>query len=263
MSIRYYLVVFLFGWCSQLTAQEVIGVVKNAADDKPISTVHVLNLNKVLMSITDANGVFAIDAEVNDTLFLSYLGFKTIKVTVTNDLIKFPKTEFKLTALALALEEVVVRPYQLTGYLEIDAKNVPINRNQRYRIPGLPTGGYEAGSRGPSAFSRVVGSIFNPFDFLHNLFGKKPNELRKLKKMRENNALRDLLSVKYDRETLEEFLQLNISDIDEILRNCNFSESFIRTANDLQILQIPSYNLQIFTDSLQNRFVRKQVCKNL
>ena len=237
MSIRYYLVVFLFGWCSQLTAQEVIGVVKNAADDKPISTVHVLNLNKVLMSITDANGVFAIDAEVNDTLFLSYLGFKTIKVTVTNDLIKFPKTEFKLIALALALEEVVVRPYQLTGYLEIDAKNVPINRNQRYSIPGLPTGGYEAGSRGPSAFSRVVGSIFNPFDFLHNLFGKKPNELRKLKKMRENNALRDLLSVKYDRETLEEFLQLNISDIDEILRNCNFSESFIRTANDLQILE--------------------------
>ena len=237
MSIRYYLVVFLFGWCSQLTAQEVIGVVKNAADDKPISTVHVLNLNKVLMSITDANGVFAIDAEVNDTLFLSYLGFKTIKVTVTNDLIKFPKTEFKLTALALALEEVVVRPYQLTGYLEIDAKNVPINRNQRYSIPGLPTGGYEAGSRGPSAFSRVVGSIFNPFDFLHNLFGKKPNELRKLKKIRENNSLRDLLSVKYDRETLGEFLQLNISDIDEILRNCNFSESFIRTANDLQILE--------------------------
>ena len=237
MSIRYYLVVFLFGWCSQLTAQEVIGVVKNAADDKPISTVHVLNLNKVLMSITDANGVFAIDAEVNDTLFLSYLGFKTIKVTVTNDLIKFPKTEFKLTALALALAEVVVRPYQLTGYLEIDAKNVPINRNQRYSIPGLPTGGYEAGSRGPSAFSRVVGSIFNPFDFLHNLFGKKPNELRKLKKMRENNALRDLLAVKYDRETLEEFLQLDISDIDEILRNCNFSESFIRTANDLQILE--------------------------
>jgi hypothetical protein len=230
-------VVILFFWCSQLTSQEVIGVVKNASDDKPIPTVHVLNLNKVLMSITDVNGVFAIDAEVNDTIFLSYLGFKTIKVTVTNDLIKFPKTEFKLTALALALEEVVVRPYQLTGYLEIDAKNVPINRNQRYNIPGLPTGGYEAGSRGPTAFSRVVGSIFNPFDFLHNLFGKKPNELRKLKKIRENNALRDLLAVKYDRETLEEFLQLNISDIDEILRNCNFSESFIRTANDLQILE--------------------------
>ena len=237
MRMRYLLLVLLFSWCSQLTSQEVIGVVKNAADDKPIPTVHVLNLNKVLMSITDENGVFAIDAEIDDTLFLSYLGFKTIKIRVTNDLIKFPKTEFKLTALALALEEVIVRPYQLTGYLEIDAKNVPINRNQRYSIPGLPTGGYEAGSRGPSAFSRVVGSIFNPFDFLHNIFGKKPNELRKLKKMRKNNALRELLAVKYDRETLEEFLQLDVIDISEILRNCNFSESFIRTANDLQILE--------------------------
>ena len=59
----------------------------------------------------------------------------------------------------------------------------------------------------------------------------------KLKKMRENNLLRDLLSVKYDRETLQEFLRLEINDIDEILRNCNFSESFIRTANDLQILE--------------------------
>ena len=125
MNIRYLFVVLFFGWCSQLTAQEVIGVVKNAADDKPIPTVHVLNLNKVLMSITDANGVFAIDAEVNDTLFLSYLGFKTIKVTVTNDLIKFPKTEFKLTALALALEEVVVRPYQLLSLIHISEPTRP------------------------------------------------------------------------------------------------------------------------------------------
>ncbi len=237
MTARFLHILFFFVWFSTLTAQEVIGVVKNAANGKPITTVHVLNLNKVVMSITNSDGVFVIPAEVNDTLFLSYLGFKTIKVRVTNDLLKFSKTEFKITELALALEEVIVRPYQLTGYLEIDAKNVPINRNQRYSIPGLPTGGYEAGSRGPSAFSRVVGSIFNPFDFLHNLFGKKPNELRKLKKMRENNALRDLLAVKYDRETLEEFLQLGSSDIDEILRNCNFSESFIRTANDLQILE--------------------------
>ena len=181
MTSRFLYILFFFVWFSTLTAQEVIGVVKNAANGKPITTVHVLNLNKVVMSITNSDGVFVIPAEVNDTLFLSYLGFKTIKVRVTNDLLKFPKTEFKITELALALEEVIVRPYQLTGYLEIDAKNVPINRNQRYSIPGLPTGGYEAGSRGPSAFSRVVGSIFNPFDFLHNLFGKKPNELRKLK----------------------------------------------------------------------------------
>lgn len=232
-----FLLGFTFFTCSYMSAQEVVGVVENASDQKPISAVHVINLNKVSMSITNEKGVFIIPAEVNDTLFFSYLGYKSIKVRVTNDLIKYPNSTFQLTELALALEEVIVRPYQLTGYLDIDAKNVPINRNQRYNIPGLPTRGYEAGNRSPRAISNVVGAIFNPFDFLHNLFGKKPNQLRKLKQMRENSEIRDLLSVKYDRETLQELLQLDKVDIDEILRNCNFSDGFIQSANDLQILE--------------------------
>ena len=57
------------------------------------------------------------------------------------------------------------------------------------------------------------------------------------KMMQENNELRDLLAVKYDRETLEEVLQLDRVDLEEILRNCNFSEGFIKSANDLQILE--------------------------
>ena len=228
---------FLLLCCSVVFGQEVIGFVERAADEKPIPTVHIINLNKVTMSITDKEGRFEIDAEVNDTLYLSYLGYKSIKVRVSNDLIKYPNTRFQLTELALALEEVVVRPYQLTGYLDIDARNVPINRTRRYNIPGLPSGGYEAGNRSPGAAMRVLQAVTNPADFLYNIFGRKPNQLRKLKKVRANNELRDLLSVKYDRKTLEELLQLDRIDIDEILRKCSFSDSFIKGANDLQILE--------------------------
>jgi hypothetical protein len=128
---------FLTGCCTLLYGQEVVGIVENASDQKPISTVHIINLNKVTMSITNKEGKFAIDAEVNDTSYFSYLGYKPIKVRVSNDLVKYPNTRFQLTELAFALEEVVVRPYQLTGYLDIDARNVPINRTKRYSIPGL------------------------------------------------------------------------------------------------------------------------------
>lgn len=228
---------FLLLCCSVVFGQEVIGFVERAADEKPIPTVHIINLNKVTMSITDKEGRFEIDAEVNDTLYLSYLGYKSIKVRVSNDLIKYPNTRFQLTELALALEEVVVRPYQLTGYLDIDARNVPINRTRRYNIPGLPSGGYEAGNRSPGAAMRVLQAVTNPADFLYNIFGRKPNQLRKLKKVRANNELRDLLAIKYDRKTLEELLQLDRIDIDEILRKCSFSDSFIKGANDLQILE--------------------------
>ena len=48
--------------------------------------------------------------------------------------------------------------------------------------------------------------------------------------------LESLLASKFDRETLQELLQVDKIDIDEILRNCNYSDNFILSANDLQIL---------------------------
>ena len=215
----------------------VVGVIENDADSKPISNVHVINLNSVVGTISNKEGVFEIDANVNDTLFFSYLGFKSIKVRVTNDLIRFKNTKIKLTELAYALEEIIVTPYKLTGYLEIDAKNVPISNSYRYSIPGLPTKGYEAGSRNPGAISKVFGAIFNPVDFLYNLFGKKPKQLKKLQLMKDDFRIRELLNTKFDRETLVELLQIQKFDLDEILRNCSYSESFIVGANDLQILE--------------------------
>jgi len=54
--------------------------------------------------------------------------------------------------------------------------------------------------------------------------------------MKEDDNIRNLLQSKFDRETLMAVLQLERVDVDEILNNCSYSEDFIRTANDLQIL---------------------------
>lgn len=215
--------------------QTLKGTVINAQTQLPMENVHVVNLNQVIGTITNQNGEFAISAKVNDSLYFSYIGYKTITIRVTNDMFKFEDTKISLTELAYALEDVVVRPFQLTGYLEVDAKNIPINNSGRYSISGLSKG-YEAGNRNPGAISKVLGAIFNPADFLHNIFGSKPQQMRKLRKMKEDNEIRDLLASKFDRETLTAMLQVDRFDIDDILRNCNYSDDFIRTANDLQIL---------------------------
>lgn len=210
-------------------------VVVNAQTDRPLESVHVVNLNQVVGTITDQNGEFSIRAAVNDTLYFSYLGFKSQKIRVTNDMFRFEDTEIALTELAYALEEVIVRPYQLTGYLEIDVKNLPINTGYQYSISGLPVS-YEAGNKTPGAVTKVLGAIMNPADLLRNLFGRQPNQMRKLRKIKEDDRIRDLLASKFDRETLMELLQLEKVDIEDILTNCNYSDSFIKTANDLQIL---------------------------
>lgn len=216
-------------------ADKVIGVVINSADDSPMESVNIVNLNQVIGTTTNNKGEFKISAKANDTLHFSYLGFKSIKVRVTNDWLKFGSSKIELTELALALEEVVVNQLKLTGYLEVDIKQVPaINKNYRYSISGLPSTGYEAGK--PTAVTKILGSIFNPADFLYRMFGKKPNELRKLKKMKKDDEIRNLLASRFDREMLTVLLQVDRVDLDEIVSQCNYSKGFIQTANDLQIL---------------------------
>lgn len=237
--MKNYILLFTFLITSAISiAQElgkVSGVIINSADDSVLESVNIVNLNQVIGTTTNKEGEFAITAKANDTLHLSYLGFKSIKVRVTNDWIKFGSSKIALTELALALEEVVVNQLSLTGYLEVDINQVPdINTNYRYSISGLQGSGYEASKK--SGLTKVIGSIFNPADFLHRMFGKKETELRKLKKMKQDDEIRNLLASRFDREMLTVLLQVERVDLDEIVSQCNYSKGFIQTANDLQIL---------------------------
>lgn len=214
----------------------VKGKIVNAADDKPMERVNIVNLNQVYGTSTDSNGDFEIQARSNDTLHLSFLGFKSIKVRVTNDWIVFGnRTTIKLTELALALEEVVINKIKLTGYLEIDIKQIPIQKNVRYSISGLNSG-YESSLRSPTMVTKVLGAILNPADFLHNIFRKKPVEMRKLRKMKKQDEIRNILATRFDREMLTALLKVDKIDLELLVTECNYSDEFIKTANDLQIL---------------------------
>ncbi len=243
MLMRYLLILFLCfstvnsysqDSTSTKTPTTVKGTIISSTTEGPLSEVNIVNINQVKGVATDDNGEFEIKARANDTLHLSYLGYKSIKVRVTNDWLKFGNTEIVMTELALALEEVTVRQLELTGYLEVDMKQVPIQSNNRYRISGLYGQGYEAGK--PNIATKVLGAIFNPADFLYNMFGRKPNEMHKLKKMKEDDEIRNQLAKRFDREMLLVLLQVNKFDLDEIVNQCDYSKDFINTANDLQIL---------------------------
>lgn len=246
-SIRILLTCFFLAFVVLMQAQNIVktandepgtyvrGIVINAKDSQPLNNVNIVNLNQLKGSVSNNTGAFKITATVNDTLFLSYLGFETINVPVTADWLKFGEVTIAMTERSIALEQVVVNESKLTGYLEIDAKRAPIYTTRRYSISGLPQA-YEAGDGSSTAITRVLGSIFNPADFLYNVFSKKGASMRKLRKIKEQDELRVLLQSKFDRETLVNLLQLDKVSIEGILRNCDYSKEFIENSNDLQIL---------------------------
>ena len=212
----------------------VTATIISSTTKEPLVNANVVNLNQVIGTATGDDGVFDIRAKVNDTLILSYIGYKSLKVRVTNDWIKYGNTEIEMTELALALEEVVVNRLKLTGYLEVDIKQIPVTTNNRFRISGIPNQGYEGGQT--NVVNKVLGAVFNPADFLYKMFGRKPNEMRKLKKIKKDDEIRNQLAKRFDREMLTALLQVNKFDLDEIVNQCNYSRDFIRTANDLQML---------------------------
>ena len=213
----------------------VNGKVLNAKDNTILRDVNIVNLNRVRGTITKDDGTFEITAAVNDTLYFSYIGFQTINVRVTEDWLKYGDVTISMTEKGIALEDVVVTDSGLTGYLEIDAKRAPIYATRRFSISGLPEG-YEGGDKAPGAVTNVLNSIFNPADFLFNTFGKEGKSLRKVRQIKEQDEIRNLLQSKYDRETLVNLLQMDKVSIDAILRKCQYSKEFITGANDLQIL---------------------------
>jgi hypothetical protein len=237
-----YFVVFFFLILASTTFAQVIeptqtvsGTIINDNTKSPLQNVNIININKVRGTTTDEKGNFELAVSVNDTLHITIIGFQSLRIRVTNDWIKNKTTKIQLTEKAYALEEVVVGRYNLTGYIEVDSKLIPVKENYRYSISGL-TEGYEAGEYSPNAFGKVMGSIFNPADALYNFFGKKPTELKRLKEMKKDDTVRNLLETKYDRETIAVLLGVDKKEIAEILERCNYSESFIKTANDLQVL---------------------------
>lgn len=238
-----YFVVFLFALISNFCFSQNDSIVRNIkgtvidnGTKLPMGNVHVINTSRVKGTVTSPSGTFEIGAKVNDTILFTYLGYETVKVKVTNDWIKENPTKIYLSEKAYVLDEVVVAKYNLTGYVEVDTKLIPVSDDAyRYSISGLKAG-YEGGEYKPGAIAKVLGSISNPADFLYNVFGKRPKEMKKLKEMKKDDTVRNLLATKFDRETLAALLEISKDDIPLILQNCNYSEYFIQTANDLQIL---------------------------
>lgn len=247
------LVIFIFfGLIAGITAQNVDDVNKDTipqnevyslkgkiisiTDKKPLQSAHIVNLNSVKGTITNNSGQFEIPASVNDTIFISYIGFQSIKLRITNDLLKGNELEIAIHEKIININEVTIKSHVLIGVLVIDAKNVPKDSYSRIHINGLPQA-YEIGNSYSNSYGTGLGAIFNPVDFWYNKFGKKPKEMSRLRKLKEGEQMRNMMEQKYSREIMMDYLDMSRKELNDLLTECNYSNRFINKASDLQIIE--------------------------
>jgi len=212
------------------------GRVISVIDKKPLQSAHILNLNSVEGTTTNRNGFFEIPAVANDTVYISYVGYQSIKLKVTKDLLKGNELVIAIHEKTAIIDEVTVKAHDLIGVLVVDAENVPVDQFNRIQIDGLPQA-YEIGRPQPKKYNSAVNAIFNPIDFWYNKFGKKPKELKKLRKLKEGDKLRGIMEEKFSREVLMTYMDMSRKDLNDLLKDCNRSDRFIRKASDLQVIE--------------------------
>jgi len=212
------------------------GKIVDNIDNKPLQSADILNLNSVVGTTTNVEGQFEITAQPNDTLFISYVGYQSIKLKVTNDLLRGNELLISMFEKVVNLNEVTLKPYQLIGVLVVDAKNVPLDKFTRIHINGISQT-YEVGRPKSQNYGSVLSALFNPIDFWYKKFGKKPKQLRRLKKLKEGEKVREIMQQKFSREVLMDYMDMSKKELDDLLNECNYSEYFIKKASDLQIIE--------------------------
>jgi hypothetical protein len=228
--------VHVFSQTDTLKVSTLKGQVVDAISKKALSAAHILNLNSVVGTITNDKGLFDIRTRANDTIIVSYLGYSSIKIKVTNDLLKGNELLIELYEKAEEVKEVVIKSTKLIGVLEVDVKQVPKDKFTRIRINGLPQT-YEVGRPKARNFKSPIAALFQPVDFLYNHFGKKPRQLKKLQKIKKEDNLRKIMAGKFDREVMMEYLEMDRQELMELISDCNYSDYFTKKASDLQMIE--------------------------
>ncbi len=211
------------------------GTLIHAGTKQVIVGANIVNLTSLDGTTSDQNGMFIMPAKVNDSIIIAFMGYKTINVRITQEKLQKHQTIYMLDA-PVVLDEVIVSSNQLTGNLKIDVNLIPTQKP----IDISPKITAMFGSSKPTLISRIndaIKKIMNPVDLIYNIFATRAKDIRRLKKIQEEDKVKQILANKFDREILSRLLKIEKKDVYLVLEICDYPEKFIRTANDLQILE--------------------------
>ena len=137
---RLFLIVFLFvssySGAQSIFSDRLEGQV--LSEGKGIEDVHVMNTSRNRATITNANGEFAISANVNDTILFSAVQYTKKTLVVSSAMLESTRIIVTLEEFVNELDEVVLRPYDLSGDLSRDMGQIKTGQIVTASTLGLP-----------------------------------------------------------------------------------------------------------------------------
>lgn len=206
---------------SDTSHKSLNGWVLDGHSKETVPGVHVINKRSLEGTVTDNYGYFEIDLKKGDSIIFSNIAYKYFYFIYQDDSIQLNEVIVAMEEQNYLLAEVSVFSYQLTTNKpkEIVLKKPSIPSNREIKDPEI-----------------IKAGIDNPAEFLYNLFGSKPRQLRKLAELKAEDAYREKLEESNNRNAVTRMTGLNREELEAFMFYCKYVPINMNQLNDYEFL---------------------------
>lgn len=212
------------------------------SSDGDVAATHVLNTTTKKASITDVDGLFSILIHLNDTLVFSAVQYKKKTLIVSASIMESKFISLELEAVNIALDEVVVTPYNLTGELDRDMKRLDVAPAVTAAGLGLPNAYVKIPTQTERRlFEATSGGGFIPLNPIINGITGRTKQLKELVAVEKKYARTERVKQFYPDSLWIKELGIPENRVDDFLYFCEVDPNFTTVVDTADKLKIWNY----------------------
>ncbi|ESU29426.1 hypothetical protein FLJC2902T_08280 [Flavobacterium limnosediminis JC2902] len=203
------------------------------SDSVDVDNIIIKNTTSNKITVTDVKGNFSLFVKERDTLVFSSISFESSILIISKLHLEDKTVKIRLAVKINALEELVVRPYALTGNLETDSKSIKaevVSLDTRKVDFSNPLPKYNKVDNSLAQITPGSGNSFQGIDFV--AVGKMAKEaIFKPKPKKEHieyvseKIFSDAVKEKFDPQFFTETLHVKPEEVDLFLAYCDETPS--------------------------------------
>lgn len=207
-------------------AQKLSGWTVDLSEEAAITGVHVVNKTTHQGTVSDDKGWFEIALQWGDTVVFSNISYKYYYFVYRDSASALQGVLIPMEEQNYLLNEVSIFSYKLSSNKDVEMKiKEPLYPSNKELRDG----------------NIIRASVANPAEFLYNLFGSKPRQLRMLAQLRAEDAYRDKLQESNNRESVINLTGLSKAELEAFMFYCKYSPVHMKAMSDYDFLLSVQY----------------------
>jgi hypothetical protein len=207
-----------------------------------IADVHVMNTSRNRATITDEAGNFTIGVNLGDTVLFSAVQFKRKTLEISVGMLESLRIEVPLEEFVNELDEVILRPYDLSGDLSKDMKQMKTGGVVTASTLGLPNAYVKPLSQAERMkHEATTGGGLVPLNPLLNAISGRTKYLKKRIATESKYARTDRVRAFYPDSLFVKELNIPESKIDDFMYYCEVDFTFSAVVDTHDHLKIWEY----------------------